>query len=134
MCTGWATAALQYTVFDDTPRTSSTAVTTRDEAEPAPTVTVTKTVIELPKSCVQALEDFDRYLDAASAVGGANNQQLDIIGKATQAILLKDWQMLGSAAEDQRNLERSLGPASSKVLPVLISVKKGMSKCRSDVG
>ncbi len=128
---GWTTAALQHTVFaNDEPVTQ--VVTDRD-ARPAPTVTVTKTVTSLPKSCSDALHAFDRYLDAAAIIGGANNQQLDIISKANQAILLRDWKMLGEASEDQRNLERTLGPASSKVLPVLIQVKEGMKKCRSDV-
>lgn len=133
---GWTTAALQYTVFGDHDkqyRDNPAYSAGTEQSNPEPTVTVTKTVVELPKSCRDALAAFDKYLDAASAVGAANNQQLDIIGAATQAILLRDWKMLSKTAEDQRNLERSLGPAASKVLPVLISVKEGMNQCRSDV-
>lgn len=115
-------------MFDDGDRVTQVV----EPGEPAPTVTETKTVTDLPPSCEQALRDFNKYLDAAYAVGGANNWQLDIIAKANQAILLRDWQGLAEAKEEQRKLERSLAPATSSVLPVLIEVKKGMERCRSD--
>lgn len=123
---GWATAAMQYV--------------SRDVGDPAPgkpspvvTVTVTKTVRDLPKACQQALIDFDKYLDGAAAISAANTQQLDLMAEANQAIMLKDWKALGLLTDRQRNLERELGPAASKVLPPLIEVKKGMEKCRSQL-
>jgi len=126
---GWATAAVQYTFPDSPGRSSSVEDNT---PPPVPTVTVTKTVIQLPESCKQALHDFGLYLDAAYAISGVNNQQLDLMDAVNQAILLKDWKALAALTERQRNLERELGPASAKVLPVLIEVKKGLKQCQSD--
>lgn len=81
---------------------------------------------------MQALHDFGLYLDAAYAISGVNNQQLDLMDEANQAILLKDWRALAKLTERQRNLERELGPASAKLLPVLIKVKDGLKQCQSD--
>ena len=126
---GWATAALQYTVGSVRPNTSQSD---QKELEPAPAVTVTKTKIELPASCKQALLDFEKYLDAAYVISGVNNQQLDLMDEANQAILSRDWKGLAALTERQRKLERELGPASTKVLPVLIQVKEGLKQCQLD--
>jgi hypothetical protein len=126
---GWAIAAVQYTVGTVRPNSNQSE---QKEPEPAPAVTVTKTRIELPASCKQALLDFEKYLDAASAISGVNNQQLDLMDEANQAILSRDWKGLAALTERQRKLERELGPASTKVLPVLIQVKEGLKQCQLD--
>lgn len=131
MVTGWAIAAVQYT-FSDRPAAEQTHDQSGTDTQPAPAVTVIKTETKLPASCKQALEDFAKYLDAAYAVSGVNNQQLDLMDEANQAILSRDWKALAALTERQRTLERELGPASTKVLPVLITVKEGLKQCQSD--
>ncbi len=78
------------------------------------------------------MRSMGKYLDAAAAVGNAHSHQLDIISKAYVAIQLKDWKGLNEATERQRQLGRTLGPASSEVLPALVTVKKEMAQCQSD--
>ena len=128
MVLGWTTAAIQYTLGSNHDTVQASPPDT-----PVVTVTVTETEIALPPACSQALHDFDKYLTAAYAISGANNQQLDLMSEANQAIMLKDWKKLGELTERQRNLERELGPASAKVLPELIQVQKGMKLCRSQL-
>jgi hypothetical protein len=75
-----------------------------------------------------------KYLDAASAVGNAHSHQMDIISAGYVAILQKDWKALNELAERQRKLGRTLAPASSKVLPVLVEVRKELDQCSQDAG
>lgn len=128
---GWTIAAVQYTAGTVRPNVEQSSRSER-ESKPAPVVTVTKTVTKLPQSCKQALADFEKYLDAAYAISGVNNQQLDLMDEANQAILSQDWKALAALTERQRTLERELGPASTKVLPVLIQVKEGLKQCQLD--
>ena len=132
LATGWAAGSLQYTVFRDEER--DIQVTAPPTVEPAPTVTVTVTeqVNRLPESCKKAMRDMGKYLDAAAAVGNAHSHQLDIISDAYVAIQLRDWKKLNDLTDRQRQLGRTLGPASSAVLPVLVDVRKGMAQCQSD--
>ncbi len=123
---GWTIAALQYVTGDRLEAVPG-------EPLPAVTVTVTETEVSLPPACQKALRDFDKYLDAAASISKANTPQLDLMAEANQAIMLKDWKKLGELTDRQRELERSLGPSSSKLIPVLLQVKKGMETCRSQL-
>lgn len=126
---GWATAAIQYVAGDASHTLPAPAAT-----EPVtPTVTETKTVITLPKSCEAALRDMRKYLDSAAAVSGAGGQQMDILSDAYVAILMKDWKGLNSLTMRQRNLEKFMLPASSKVVPKLVEVREEIDKCLADV-
>lgn len=122
---GWATAAMQYV-------TSNRDDIQADKPDPAPTVTVTETVTELPASCQRALRDMAKYLDAAAAVSAAGGQQSDILDRAYQAIMQRDWQELNRLREDQHKLESSMLPASSVVIPQLRQVQKELAQCQSD--
>lgn len=126
---GWATAAMQYVTGDRRDESSQAS-----SPDPAPTETVTKTVTRLPESCERALRDFAKYLDAASAVSSMGGRQMDILDRAFQAILSKDWKALNQLREDQRRLESDMLPASSKVIPELKDVQEEMIQCQSDAG
>lgn len=122
---GWATAAMQHVTGDNNDTLASPSA-------PAPAVTVTKTVTELPPSCEAALRDMGKYLDAAAAVSDAGDRQIDLISEAYIAILRKDYKGLNVVVEKQRDLQRDTLPASSKVIPKLVELRKGMDQCRSD--
>jgi hypothetical protein len=126
---GWTIGTVQFALARDEDRDTQVA-TTPTTQPPAPVVTVT--VESLPASCRKALASMDKYLDAAAAVGNAHSHQLDIISESYVAILEKDWRGLNAMQERQRDLGRTLGPASSKVLPVLVEVRKEIDQCRSD--
>ncbi len=120
---------MQHVTADDNSTLPAPAAT-----EPVtPTVTETKTVITLPKSCEAALRDMRKYLDSAAAVSGAGGQQMDILDDAYVAILMKDWKGLNSLTVRQRDLEKSMLPASSKVVPKLVEVREEINKCLADV-
>lgn len=123
---GWSVAALQYVMGDRSDMVPG-------EPQPTVTVTVIETEVSLPPACQQALKDFDRYLDAAATISKSGTPQLDIMGEAHRAIILKDWKALNEVVTKQRDLQRQMGPASSKVLPVLIEVKEGMERCQSQL-
>lgn len=74
-----------------------------------------------------------KYLDSAAAVSGAGGQQMDILSDAYVAILMKDWKGLNSLTMRQRNLEKFMLPASSKVVPKLVEVREEIDKCLADV-
>lgn len=123
---GWATAAMQYVTGDRDPLASPSA--------PRPTVTVTetRTVTKLPKSCTLAIRDMRKYLDAAAAVSDAGDKQIDLLSEAYVAILQKDWRGLNVVSEKQRDLQTDTLPASSKVIPKLVEVRKEMDQCLAD--
>lgn len=129
---GMATGTILHAQNDSEGRDAQTVLP--PTVEPAPTVTVTEQVTRtrLPESCKRALDDMVKYLDAAAAVGDAHSRQLDIISESYVAILQRDWRALNKQQEAQRKLGRSIGPAASEVLPVLVEVEKGIDKCRSD--
>lgn len=125
---GWTTAAVQHVALDTSETPPPPAAT-----EPVkPTVTETKTVTALPKSCEAALRDMRMYLDSAAAVSGAGGQQMDIIDDTFVAILTRDWQLLNDLTNRQRALEKSMLPASSKVVPKLVEVREEITQCLTD--
>ena len=125
---GWTTAALQYVTGDN-----NTMQALPPAVEPVtPTVTETKTVTELPKSCEKALRSMRKYLDSAAAVSGAGGQQMDILSDAYVAILSKDYKGLNALTVRQRQLEKSMLPASSKVVPKLVEVREEIDQCLKD--
>jgi hypothetical protein len=123
---GWATAALQYVTGEHDRLAPPPA------SEPAVTVTKTKTVTRLPPSCERALRDMGKYLDAAAAVSNAGDRQIDLLSEAYVAILQKDWKGLNAVSEKQRDLQTDTLPASSKVIPKLVEVRKEMNQCLAD--
>jgi hypothetical protein len=123
---GWATAALQYVTGNHD------SLTHQSTPAPAVTVTETKTVTRLPKSCERALKDMGKYLDAAAAVSDAGDRQLDLLSEAYVAILQKDWRSLNVVSEKQRSLQTDTLPASSKVIPKLVEVRGEIKQCLAD--
>lgn len=101
-----------------------------DYRQPETKVEVRTTVVyRLPDSCQRALAGTQKYLESAAAIASANDKQLDIFSAAYQAILAKDWRKLNDLSEEQRRLESTLAPDTSKVLPNLAILKKDIELC-----
>jgi len=101
------------------------------KVEPQPsTVTVTVTTTpQIPESCRQSIRDMLSIIDAASRITSASSQQLDILSKAYQAILLGDTSRLNEAADLQRQLERELGHDQVTVQRPYEQIKDGIATC-----
>lgn len=99
------------------------------QVAPAPTVTVTKTV--LSKACERALVSMSEILDSAAAIAGVNEKQLDILAEARQAIVAKDFRRINRLDEQQRALDDSLVGHNLKVLPKVAQIKKDLAECQS---
>lgn len=96
-----------------------------------PKVSPTKTVVALPPECEEALKGVQQYLDSAANVASVNDQQLDIMSEAHQAIILKDWRKLRELTVRQRTLESSLANDNAKVLPAYRDLTESLDACRS---
>lgn len=115
----------QYVVAPALPPASSAQLT------PAPKVTVTKTVNQMPEACTRALKAAAKVLDAAADTASASDKQLDILSEAYQAILDRDWRKLNTVADKQRELERTLSAPNAKFLPGYLDLKRDIESCLS---
>lgn len=101
---------------------------------PAPkqvTVTVTVTKTSFPKECIKALEDIQKYLDAAAKIASVSGKQLDILDAAYQAILLRDTKKLNDLADRQRTLARQMAEPAATLLPDLGILNQEIKLCHS---
>lgn len=98
--------------------------------EPVVTVTVTSTTAPtIPESCKEAIQQAIVALDSASRISSVSGTQLDIISKATQAILNKDQAKLNEAADEQRRLESSTAHDAATVQIPFQQIQDGLATC-----
>lgn len=69
-------------------------------------------------------------LSSASRIASVTDKQLDILNKAYQAILLKDTRMLNEAADEQTQLDLSLGRNKTEVLVPYQTTMDGLATCQ----
>lgn len=83
-----------------------------------------------PESCMRAIEQAKAMLSSASRIASVTDKQLDILNKAYQAILLKDTRMLNEAADEQTQLDLSLGRNKTEVLVPYQTTMDGLATCQ----
>lgn len=82
-----------------------------------------------PDTCIKAVQQALRILEASRVVASASNKQIDFMSEAYVAIATKDVQRINAVITKMRALDAELSDPRLTALPTAQEVKDGLATC-----